>query len=134
MKNDNTSKYLKLGVRQLCRPSGKNACSRPCETSRWSSGSIWFLDFDLECARARIEIWLFGSNYLGRDDFWGILCQFSEAMRSLGQTSDVHDDHYDHGGYEENEAVQDYTRLYKELWVKRFSDFRDKISDQFKMG
>ncbi len=98
-----------------------------------------------EGPRARYEPWIsglissrpiwkfnfFGSNYLGLDDFWGILRQFSEAMRCLGQTSDGHDDH---DGYEENEAVRDCTRLYEELWVKRFSDFRDKISDQFKMG
>ena len=32
------------------------------------------------------------------------------------------------------QAVRGRTRPYKELWVKRFSDFRDKISDQFKMG
>ena len=36
-------------------------------------------------------------------------------MRCLGQTSNGHDDHDDHHGYEENKAVRGYTSPYEEL-------------------
>ena len=54
-------------------------------------------------------------------------------MRCLGQTPEGPEGPDDSEGSEENEAVRGSMRPYKELWVKRFCDFRDKSSDQFKM-